>query len=215
MCAAERSAPLGLLYSPPMSRFAEALETHPAPRSLGDVTLRYEPSMLIGETAKARPGWRSKSAWLSGVSLLLASLGALVLGADLALSAPLLVGGGAGLGGAIWLERHEKRRRCFVANFGTITLRLDFTSPIAGYPRTMLVGFDDVRAVGLLPQVDGASCLCVDFEREGKLLREVLAASIPEAQQADAERLARVLVGAFGLGERPVLMVEASSALKG
>jgi hypothetical protein len=197
-----------------MSRFAQALETHPAPRALGDVTLRYEPSMLIGETAKTKPGWRSKSAWLLGVSLLLLSLGALVLGADMALFAPLLVGGGTGLGGAIWLERHEKRRRCFVANFATITLRLDFTSPIAGYPRTMLVDFDDVRAVALLPQVDGASCLCVDFEREGKLLREVLAASIPEAQHAEAERLARVLVGAFGLGERPALTVEASAALK-
>lgn len=202
----------GLLYCPPMSRFAQALETHPAPRALGDVTLRYEPSMLIGETAKGRPGWRSTVAWLGGISLLLLALGALILGADSSLFVPLLLGGGASLGGAVWIERQEKRRRCFVANFGTITLRLDFTSPIAGYPRTMLVDFDDVRAVGLLPQADGASCLCVDFERDGRLLREVLVAYIPEAQQVEAERLTRVLEGAFGLGERPALPTETPAA---
>lgn len=186
-----------------MARFADALQSNPAPRALGDVALRYEPSMLIGETAKGKPGWRSSVAWLTGVSLLLFALGALVLGLELVVFGPLLLGGAVGLGAAVWLERFEKRRRRFVANFGTVSLRLDFTSPIAGHPRTMVLPFDDVKAVGLLPQADGASCICVDFVRDEQLLREVLVAHITEAQGPDAERLARVLEGAFGLGERP------------
>lgn len=186
-----------------MSRFAAALESNPAPRALGDVALRYEPSMLIGETPKGKPGWRSSTAWLVGVSLVLFALGALVLGLDLLVFGPLLAGGAGGLGAAAWLERFEKRQRRFVANFGTVSLRLDFTSPIAGHPRTIVVPFDDVKAVGLLAQADGASCLCVDFLRDEQLLREVLVAHVRASQRPEAERLARVLEGAFGLGERP------------
>lgn len=186
-----------------MSRFADALQSNPAPRALGDVALRYEPSMLIGETAKGKPGWRSSVAWLTGVSFLLFALGALVLGLELLVFGPLLLCGAGGLGAAVWLERFEKRRRRFVANFGTVSLRLDFTSAIAGHPRTIVLPFDDVKAVGLLEQSDRAACLCVDFVRDGQRLREVLVAHIPEAQLTDAERLARVLEGAFGLGARP------------
>ena len=84
-----------------------------------------------------------------------------------------------------------------------MSLRLDFTSPIAGKPRTLVVPFDSVKAVAMLRQVDGASCLCVDFTLGSELLREVLVAHIPDAQLPQAERLERVLHGAFGLGAVP------------
>jgi predicted outer membrane lipoprotein len=186
-----------------MARFADALESNPAPRLLGDVTLRYEPSMLIGETARGKAGWRSSAVWVVGVALLLFLVGGLILQWDLSLLVGLLVCAAAAIGLAVWLERLEKRQRRFVANFGTVSLRLDFTSPIAGKARTLVVPFDGVKAAALLRQVDGASCLCVDFALEGELLREVLVAHIPEAQLADAERLERVLRGAFGLGAVP------------
>lgn len=186
-----------------MARFSDALESNPAPRALGDVALRYEPSMLIGETARRKATWRSSVAWVAGFSLLLFSAGALILQGDLWLIGPLVLAGGVSIGFAAWLERFEKRQRRFVANFGTVSLRLDFTSPIAGQPRTLVVPFDSVRAVALERQFDGASCLCVDFERGGGLLREVLVAHIPAAQLTAAERLERVLQGAFGLGTPP------------
>lgn len=186
-----------------MARFADVLESNPAPKVLGDVTLRYEPSMLIGETQKGKGGWRSSMVWAAGFSLLLFSVAALVLQWDANLVGSLLLLGGLAIAGAVRLERLEKRQRRFVANFGTVSLRLDFTSPIAGYARTLTVPFDSVRAAELLPQADGASCLCVDFEKDQALLREVLVAHIPQAQRADAERLERVLHGAFGLGEPP------------
>lgn len=186
-----------------MARFADALESNPAPHRLGDVTLRYEPSMLIGETSKRKPTWRSTAIWVSGISMLLLSVGALVLSWDTSVVTALLVLGAGAIAGAVLLERFEKRQRRFVANFGTVSLRLDFTSPISGYGQTMVVPFDSVRAAELMRQADGASCLCVDFERDRALLREVLVAHIPDAQLPEAERLERVLHGAFGLGSPP------------
>lgn len=186
-----------------MARFADVLESNPAPRALGDVRLRYEPSMLIGETAKGLGTWRSSLVWAAGFSFLVFSVGALVLQWDTSVVLTLLVLGGLLVAAAVHLERLEKRQRRFVANFGTVSLRLDFTSPIAGYPRTLVVPFDAVRAAELLQQEDGAACLCVDFEKDRALLREVLVAHIPESQRAEAERLERVLKGAFGLGAPP------------
>ncbi|MDP1829630.1 MAG: hypothetical protein Q8L48_40560 [Archangium sp.] len=185
-----------------MPRFADALESNPAPRRLGDVTLRYEPSMLIGETPKARATWRSSLVFVAGVALLLFSAGGLVLQWPFGLVVSLVLSGAVAIAAAVVVERYEKRQRRFVANFGTVSLRLDFTSPIAGYARTLVVPFDSVRATALLRQGDGASCLCVDFEDRG-LLREVLVAHIPDDQLPEAARLERVLKGAFGLGERP------------
>lgn len=188
-----------------MPSFADVLESRPAPQALGDVTLRYEPSMLIGETAKRKSTWRSSAIWVAGLSLLLFSVGGIVLGWNLSVSAVCLVLGGLGIAGAVLFERYEKRQRRFVANFGTVSLRLDFTSPIAGYAQTLVIPFDSVRATGLLEQEQGGVCLCVDFELDGALLREVLVAYIPEDQMVEAERLERVLKGAFGLGEKPPL----------
>lgn len=188
-----------------MASFSDALESNPAPTVLGDVSLRYEPSMLIGETAKRKATWRSSALWAAGVAFLIFSLTSLILQADFSTGLVLLMLGATGIGSGVLMERFEKRQRRFVANFGTVSLRLDFTSPIAGHALTLVVPFDSVRAAELLPQADGASCLCVDFERDGGLLREVLVAHIPASQLTEAGRLERVLKGAFGLGEKPAL----------
>ena len=132
-----------------MARFADALESNPAPQALGDVTLRYEPSMLIGETPKGKPTWRTSATWVAGLSFLLFAAGALILQWDVWVVGLLLGLGAAAIGFAAWLERFEKRQRRFVANFGTVSLRLDFNSPIAGQPRTIVVPFDAVRATEL------------------------------------------------------------------
>lgn len=186
-----------------MARFADALTSNPAPTSLGDVAIRFEPSMLIGETPRLARTWRPNLAWLTGIALLLSAVGALTLSVSEVLVTGLLVAGALAIAAATWLERFEKRQRRFVANFATVSLRLDFTSPIAGYPRTLVVPFDDVRDVALVPQADGAKCLLVDFAFERRVLREVLIAHISDAQLAEAERFERVLHGAFGLGEPP------------
>lgn len=186
-----------------MARFADALATHQAPAAVGDVSLRYEPSMLIGETAAPRRSIRPTFTWTLGVSSLLLGVGVLLGDAAVGLGVGLVLGGGALLGAAAWLERLEKRRRRFVANFATNSLRLDFATPVAGYARTLVVPFDAVKALALVEQEDGARCLLVDFAVGPSTLREVLVAFIPTSQDAEAERLERVLRGAFGLGTPP------------
>lgn len=186
-----------------MSRFADALAAHPAPAALGDVSLRYEPSMLIGETPKPRRSLRPVAAWLGGVIALLAAGGVLLARGSEALIAGLALIGALLLAGGVWLERLERRRRGFVANFATTSLRLDFVTPVAGHARTLIVPFDAVRGVQQLTQADGAKCLIVEFVHEGQRLQEVLVAHITAGQGVEAERLERVLRGAFGLGEAP------------
>lgn len=186
-----------------MARFADALETHKAPAVLGDVSLRYEPSMLIGETAAPTRTIRPTFTWTLGLTSLLLGAGLLLTDAPLALAGGLISGGGALIGAGVWLDRLERRRRRFVANFATNSLRLDFATPVAGYARTLVVPFDAVKALALVAQEDGARCLLVDFTVGPSTLREVLVAFIPAAQDVEAERVERVLRGAFGLGTPP------------
>ncbi|MBL8912167.1 MAG: hypothetical protein JNM17_15850 [Archangium sp.] len=186
-----------------MARFADALQSHTAPSSLGDVALRYEPSMLIGETKKLSPTLKSSAAWTLGIALLLFSVATVVTVTSVTPAIALAVAGAVFIASAVWIERLEKRQRRFVANFATNSLRLDFASPIAGYPRTLVISFDDVRGVSVMDQADGALCLVVEFALQNHTLQEVLAAFIPVDKKEELERVQRVLQGAFGLGEAP------------
>lgn len=190
-----------------MPAFEAALAQHQAPRSLGDVGLRYEPSMLVGETAKPLGSLRPSLAWLSGVSALLIALVLfLIREQSLAVIATFVVCGAVGLFTASWLQRVDRRRRAFIANFATNSLRLDFTTPVAGYARTLVVHFDGVRQLDLLVQADRTHCLTVDVvptPTSATRLREVLVANIRDDQLEAAHTLKRVLEGAFGLGDAP------------
>ena len=190
------------MASPPATRFEAALARSPAPRRLGDVRLGFDAFLLVGETPRGRRSWAASLAWVGGVAGVLAAALALGSGAGTGPAAGVALATLAAFGAAAWLEQRDRRRRAFVANFAASTLRLDFVTPFAGRPRTLVVPFDAVRAVGLWAQADGAWCLTVDFvpaPTSPDLLREVLAANIPGAQREDAERLRRVLEGAFGL----------------
>jgi hypothetical protein len=189
-----------------MPRFADSLAAHPAPSRLGDITLRYEPSMLIGETPKVPRSLLPTVAWLLGIAALLIALGLLLVDAPIAPIAVMAARGAIGMAASIWLDRIDQRQRRFVANFATNTLRLDFVTPFAGRPRTMVLPFDSVQDLQLVEQGGGFSCLTVDFvppTGKAEMLREVLVAFIAEHEREDAERLERVLAGAFGLGEIP------------
>jgi hypothetical protein len=186
----------------PLSRFERALENNPAMGRLGDVTVRYEPSLLIGEADKLKPGWTSVAALCVGAgaatSLLVAALTESGI-SWLAASVAVMV---AGFGGAALIRQRETRQRRFVLNFGTYALRLDFSTPIAGKPRTLVLHFDLVRALDVREQADGQLCLTVDFlvsEGSEQLLREVLVANVPARAREELERLQRLLHDAFDL----------------
>jgi hypothetical protein len=183
--------------------FRQALADNPAPAKLGDVSLRYEPSMLVGETRASPSTWKPWALSALGLGLVLGAVAALLLRDSNWLGAALLSLAAATLLGSVWLSRTERRKRGFVVNFATTTLRLDFVTPLAGRPSTLLIPFDDVKAVGLMAQGDGRWCLTVDFSMERDVLREALAAFIADDDLTQARRLARVLEGAFGLGSIP------------
>lgn len=189
-----------------MSRFADALAAHPAPSRLGDISLRFEPSMLIGETPQAPRSLAPTVVWLVGIASLVVAVGLLLVNAPIAPIVIMAALGAAGVAANVWLERIDKRQRRFVANFATNSLRLDFVTPFAGRPRTLVVPFDSVKDLQRVEQGDGFWCLTVDFVPlvgKPQVLREVLVAFIPESERDDAERLERVLAGAFGLGDVP------------
>ena len=190
-----------------VSTFRQALESHPAPKRLGDVALRFEPSMLVGETPLPPRSLKPTIAWLVGVSAALFAVMTLTRGDAIAVPTLLAVLAGLGLALAVWLERVDRRRRAFIVNFATTSLRLDFVTPIAGQPKTIIVHFDRVRALGFYRQADARLCLTVDFTLSDSapesIFREVMVGSIAEEELENAHRLHRVLKGAFGLGEAP------------
>src|SRR5439155_19373985 len=115
---------------------------------------------------------------------------------------PILCGilAAAAFGFAIYGEQRARRRRTFVLNFASQTLRLDFTTAIRGMPRTMQVPFDQVTDLGVLEQPDGKAALVVDFSpTPDQTLREVLIAHVGVDEIDALDRVFRLLKGAFGL----------------
>ena len=186
--------------------FDEALAQNPAPKRLGDISLRYDTSILVGEADRTHRGLSITVAVLSGIAAGLGTVGALIVGAGTAVIAATALSSAGAFGLAAWLDQLSRRQRRFVLNFGTTSLRLDFSTPFANRPRTLVVHFDGVRDCAIYTQADGRLALTVDFvmsKHSEEVLREVLVANIPLAEEEAAHRLHRVLTGAFGLGEKP------------
>lgn len=159
--------------------------------------------MLIAQTQQPLRSVWPTGAWGAGLVAIVLAIFFLVHD-ESSVVLPVTLGAVAALGFslAVWLERVDRRRRAFIANFETNTLRLDFVTPIAGQPKTMIIAFDGVKAVDFCEQGDGRQCLFVDFERSATsgVFREVLVACIESDEFSSALRLQRVLSGAFGLG---------------
>ncbi len=186
--------------------FEEALAQNPAPKRLGDVTLRYDTSLLVGDADANARGLVFNTVIAAGIACGAATLGALIAGATTWVVGATALGTAGAFGLAAFLDQRARRQRRFVLNFGTTSLRLDFSTPFASRPRTLVVHFDGVRDCALYTQADGRLALTVDFvtsEHSEEVLREVLVANIPRADEDAAWRLHRVLTGAFGLGEKP------------
>lgn len=195
--------------------FQDALATNPAPRRLGDVAVRYEPSLLIGEADVAPRGLSFAAVLVVGTAFALGTAGSLVTDASNTVVGLCALGTGVAFFVGVQLDQRARRQRRFVLNFGTTSLRLDFSTPITHHPRTMVVHFDGVKDCALITQGDGQLAITVDFvptPDSPQVLREVLVANIPEADEAPAARLHRTLTAAFGLGEKPEAPVEPNPA---
>lgn len=187
--------------------FRQALEENPAPaRTLGDVSLRHDPPLLVGETAVQPAGHLSALALALAGALDVVALAGFLLDVREGTLIGLVGLAAAGHLFAAWSERRDKRQRRFVCNFADQTLRLDYQLPLRGLPRTLLVDFAGVRAIELLEDPRGGLALVVDFvpaHATAERLREVLVAQARPEQRAGLERLRAVLRKAVGLEPAP------------
>jgi hypothetical protein len=185
-----------------VSGFKQALENNALPRRLGDVALQFETSMLIGRAEKPPRGLLATIGLLAGIAFGLAAVAALLAREDSETVVAFVVPAVAGFVAAAWFEQRDRRQRGFAVEFVAQLLRLDFSTPLSGMPRTLKIPFEQVRDVAL-EAIGGERVLTVDFERGEGLYREVLAAHVPHAQLGDAERVRRMLRAAIGL-DKPI-----------
>src|ERR1700719_1439987 len=104
--------------------FEDALRASPAPRSVGDVVLRYEESLLIGETRR-RSSLASPVLLVGSVACALAALAALLITGKVTAAAALALVGAGMMLGAMWTDQQTRAVRRFVLNFSTERLRLE------------------------------------------------------------------------------------------
>ncbi len=182
--------------------FANALEANPLPQRLGDVKLQYEKSVWVGRADRPPRGRLANAALIVGSVFGVLTLAAILRDEDHATLGLFLLPSVLGFFAAAWLEQRERRQRAFAVDFHGHVLRLDFSTPLTGMPRTLYVAFDQVRELQLEEQGGALKVMTVDFEAGKGLYREVLVADVPPKQLADAERVKKMLRAAVGL-EKP------------
>lgn len=195
--------------------FIDALEGNRIPLAVGDVRLRYEPSLLIGERRRRRSGVLPDALWTLGA--IFGVLTAAVLLVPNSLPSTLLGAGCAAVCGALvlagmWAEGRRRARRGFVLNFGTESLRVDLP-PARGRrtPVSWVVKFDAVRDVRVVERGRRRFGLSVRFDDptkpgKGAEREELLVDAVAPGEIDDLRRLWRVLYNAFGLRGGPSLL---------
>lgn len=192
-------------------KFEDALEENPIPSRVGDVRLRYEPSLLIGEARGdgVRGDLLSEAALVGGIACGVSGV-ALVLfsrsGFGMAVAAALALSAGGLLWVAASLRKRRKLGRRFVLNFATESLRLDAPAPRSAMPRSTVVHFDAVREVAVLVRDDERFSLVVDYAPSPAapdIRSEVLVDDVDPDEVEELRRIWRMLRGAFGLRPAP------------
>lgn len=186
-------------------KFSEALDQSPMPKRVGDVRLRYEPSLLIGE-ARRRPGLLPSLSVGTGAACGVGSVLALLLpseaGPSLALALVLGVSGALLMGLGMALEARARAIRRFILNFATESLRLERPSRARGRPQTWVVHFDGVREVQVVSRPDGTYALFVEYAPKPgaeDTRVETLVDKVPPAEVDTLRRVWRLLRNSFGL----------------
>src|SRR5512140_933973 len=186
-------------------KFSEALSGRTAPRRVGDVRLRFDGDVLIGEAVRGRGALAPapEIAFVLGLACALATavcvlaspgLGLLPLAALACLAASFVVAGS-------WRQRRARGRRGFVLHFAAHTLRIDRPSGPWSAPRSWTVPFDSIRVAGVTRRGPGDYGIEVEYAppEKGEPRTELLVAGIRERELEDAHRVAEMMRAAFGL----------------
>ncbi|HVE82413.1 MAG TPA: hypothetical protein VND93_06185 [Myxococcales bacterium] len=182
------------------TRFDAALDREPVARRLGDVRLRYDAELLIGERVPSldAPALIPDALVLTGMAAAVVALCSLVIPglsgglwgtlAAAAISAAATVAG-LRMGGL------RRGRRGFAVNFDQHVIRIDRPGGLRIRTATTLVPFAEVTAVLLLERGPGQSALAVAARDRPWVLVD----AVPDQDRAQLERLRRMLEAAVGL----------------
>lgn len=188
-------------------RFDELLDTRPFPARLGDVRLRYDGELLLGEADRPLPGMLGPALFITAVATALTAL-ALVLfarSAPLGLGALLGVASGGLLIAAVTFDRRARRRRRFALHFFFGKLRLEPSPPIRGLPPSLSLPFEQVRALEVIEQGRARWALVAEVElSDGARVRDALIANVPPGELETLRRCETLLRAAVGLEVPPL-----------
>ncbi len=182
--------------------FAAALSQVQFPAAVGDVTLRYETSLFIGETRPRRSTWWPSLALSGGIFFGAALTIATLLRQSSLLQLGWLAATAGCFGAHTWLRRRQRERRRFVLNFALGTLRLDFASAVILSPQTVVVAFDSIVALERLQVSAENQALVIELNggsTRGQHFKEVLVASVQPQEYQQLDTLEAFLHNAFGL----------------
>lgn len=190
------------------ARFDEVLQRTEPVRGVGDLRLRFDGDLLIGERQRRVRTMSPHVVWVGAFSAaLIALVVSLRVGTEggwlwLAVLLGLVAAGLLAVSSA-W-EGHQRSRRGFVLHFGTESLRVDDVT-LKGEPWTRHFPFDDVQAV----EVARARRQSQGFElyahvRTGTAEAPgeawcLLAGRVREDEAEALERLRTFLLRAFGV----------------
>jgi len=190
-------------------KFSEALSSRTAPRRVGDVRLRFDGDVLIGEAVRGRGAVAAAPeisfvlglacALATAVSVLASSeLGLVPLALLACLSVLFVVAG-------IYLQGKARGRRGFVLHFAAHTLRIDRPSGPWSRPRSWTVPFDCIRVAGVTRRGPRDYGIEIEYAppEEGEPRTELLVAGIRGRELEDAHRVAEMMRAAFGLSGEP------------
>jgi hypothetical protein len=182
-------------------RFEEALRESQVPRRVGDVRLRYEQRLLIGETTRLR-GWADGALLMAAVGSGLGCLALLILSsttASLVGAAGLAILAGLSFAASTFIEQRARRPRRFVLNFDSETLRLEAPARMTGNPRSLTIPFDAIRDVAVVTGPGRGFWLEARFEEDGGERAQVLVDRVAPGEVETLRRVWRLLRDAFGL----------------
>lgn len=191
-------------------KFAETLDAKQPILRLGRYRLRFDTHMLVAEHVPPLD-WLRFAPELALITFAACAITTGVLLAspsEDAARAALPVGLLAIVSAlvAVRLEIRKRRRRAFVLNYATRTLRLDDTTRLFGTTRTRLIPFADIAEAGVTRAERGGYAFEVELkpvaEKEPPRV-EVLVSGIPDGELDALFRFSEMARAAFGLEVPP------------
>ena len=178
--------------------FQESLQSQLPPERVGEVRLRFDENILVGERAPRRGPWPEVGGVLALAAGILA-VALLVQGGSLLPAGALALLSAALTGFSVVARGRLLCPARFILNFATESLRLDAPDRL-GRMASEVVPFDSVRDLTVVPTAPRHFGLLLEYTDAAQALRRAyLVQRSPAAEIEELRRAWRILRHAFGL----------------